>query len=38
MPPTPVATPNLIRDPGYLFWAPAGMARTLPYRCGEQVL
>lgn len=22
MAPTPVATPNLIRDPGYLFWAP----------------
>jgi hypothetical protein len=24
MAPTPVATPNLIRDPGYLFWAPVG--------------
>lgn len=26
MAPTAVATPNLIRDPGYLFWAPAGTA------------
>ncbi len=26
MPPAAVATPNLIRDPGYLFWAPFGTA------------
>jgi hypothetical protein len=26
MAPTPVATPNLIRDPGYLYWAPFATA------------
>ena len=28
MPPTPVATPNVLTDPGYLFWAP--LATALP--------